>query len=361
MTLVKAFAAGTSKPEDISENNSQEVKKLLQYAALCCDGYVEFSDGKEQHVGDPTETAIVLAAHKNGMPKDKLSTLYPRLAEVPFDSNRKLMTTVNLIDGKNIVIVKGAFDVLAGKCIDGDVEAGRKYSDQLSKEALRVLAVGYKEIDTIPATPTTEELESGLIFMGLLGMIDPPRPEAQKAVAECRRAGIKPVMITGDHVITASAIAKQLGILLDGDEAITGSELAKMSEEELKERVRSISVYARVSPEDKIRIVRAWQQQGEIVSMTGDGVNDAPALKAADIGCAMGITGTDVAKGAADMILTDDNFATIVDAVRFIPPIASVFGLTQLPGKMYLSALALAFIPLPVLELSKKIGLINTS
>lgn len=316
MTLVKAFAAGASKLEDINENNSREVKELLQYAALCCDGFVEFSDGKEHHVGDPTETSIVLAAHKNGMPKDKLNTLYPRMAEIPFDSNRKLMTTVNIIDGKNIVIVKGAFDVLAGRCINGDVESGRKYTDQLSREALRVLAVGYKEIDTIPTTPTIEELESGLTFMGLVGMIDPPRPEAQKAVAECRRAGIKPVMITGDHIITASVIAKQLGILLDGDDAVTGSELAKMSEEEFNERVRRISVYARVSPEDKIRIVRAWQQQGEIVSMTGDGVNDAPALKAADIGCAMGITGTDVAKGAADMTLTDDNFATIVDAVR---------------------------------------------
>ena len=181
---------------------------------------------------------------------------------------------------------------------------------------MRVLAVAYKEIETLPETASSEELEKDLIFMGLLGMIDPPRPEAREAVAICRQAGIKPVMITGDHVETASAIAKDLGIMLEGDKAITGSQLANLSASELDEQVRQISVYARVSPEDKIRIVRAWQHQGEIVSMTGDGVNDAPALKAADIGCAMGITGTDVAKGAADMILTDDNFATIVDAVR---------------------------------------------
>ena len=186
----------------------------------------------------------------------------------------------------------------------------------MSREALRVLAVACKEIDAVPQNPTPEELENGLTFLGLVGMIDPPRPEAREAVKVCREAGIKPVMITGDHVVTASAIARDLGILLEGDDAVTGAELAQMSGEELQNRVRTISVYARVSPEDKIRIVKAWQAQGEVVSMTGDGVNDAPALKAADIGCAMGITGTDVAKGASDMTLTDDNFATIVDAVK---------------------------------------------
>jgi len=179
-----------------------------------------------------------------------------------------------------------------------------------------VLAVAYKEIEVLPAQPTSEGLEDGLTFVGLVGMIDPPRPEAKEAVALCRQAGIKPVMITGDHVLTASAIAKELGILIAGDDSVTGGELALMSEEELNRRIRTISVYARVSPSDKIRIVRAWQRQGEVVAMTGDGVNDAPALKAADIGCAMGISGTDVAKGAADMTLTDDNFATIVEAVR---------------------------------------------
>ena len=224
------------------------------------------------------------------------------------------MTTVNRIDGKNIVIVKGAFDVLVQKCVAGDVQSGREYADKMSRQALRVLAVGYKEISEIPSEPVPELLENDLTFMGLVGMIDPPRPEAREAVYLCRQAGIKPVMITGDHILTASAIAKELGILRDGDDAVTGSELASMSDTEFDKRVRNISVYARVSPSDKIRIVRAWQRQGEIVAMTGDGVNDAPALKAADIGCAMGITGTDVAKGAADMTLTDDNFATIVEA-----------------------------------------------
>ena len=189
-------------------------------------------------------------------------------------------------------------------------------TEEMSENALRVLAVAFKEIDTVPQNPTSDELENGLTLMGLVGMIDPPRPEAKVAVATCRKAGIKPVMITGDHVVTAKAIAKELGIFLDGDLAITGAELDAMSEAELDSKVEQISVYARVSPENKIRIVKAWQRKGQVVSMTGDGVNDAPALKAADIGCAMGITGTDVAKGAADMTLTDDNFATIVEAVR---------------------------------------------
>ncbi|MFY9118973.1 MAG: calcium-translocating P-type ATPase, PMCA-type [Syntrophomonadaceae bacterium] len=316
MTLVKAFVADNDVLEDVTDQNSDAIKELLKYATLCSDGCIEFDDGQVSHIGDPTETSIVLAAHKNGMPQEELNRLYPRLAELPFDSDRKLMSTINSIDGKNIVIVKGAFDVIADRCINGDLEAGRRYTDELSRHALRVLAVAYKEIDEVPSQPTSEELENGLTFMGLVGMIDPPRPEARDAVAVCREAGIKPVMITGDHVVTASAIAKDLGILVEGDDAINGTELAAMSEEELNERVRTISVYARVSPEDKIRIVRAWQRQGAIVSMTGDGVNDAPALKAADIGCAMGITGTDVAKGASDMILTDDNFATIVDAVK---------------------------------------------
>ncbi len=316
MTLVKAFVADKDVLEDITDSNSDAIKKLLQYATLCSDGAIDFQDGQVCHIGDPTETSIVLAAHNNGLPKEELNRLYPRLAELPFDSDRKLMSTVNSIDGKNVVIVKGAFDVLADRCVNGDLVAGRQYTDELSRQALRILAVAYKEIDEVPSQPTSEELENDLTFMGLVGMIDPPRPEARDAVAICREAGIKPVMITGDHVVTASAIAKDLGILVDGDDAINGTELAAMSEEELNERVRNISVYARVSPEDKIRIVRAWQRQGAIVSMTGDGVNDAPALKAADIGCAMGITGTDVAKGASDMILTDDNFATIVDAVK---------------------------------------------
>lgn len=316
MTLVKSYIDGADDTEKITSDNSDEIKKLLRYATLCCDGSVVFTDSGEQHIGDPTETAIVLAAHKNGMPKDSLNSEHPRLAEIPFDSDRKLMTTVNKIDGKNIVIVKGAFDMMAPRCISGDIDKAKEMTEAMSRDALRVLAVAYKEIDTVPENPTSEELENGLTFMGLVGMIDPPRPEAKAAVEICRAAGIKPVMITGDHVVTASAIAKDLGILREGDRAITGAELDAMTDEELDSVVESISVYARVSPENKIRIVKAWQRKDQVVSMTGDGVNDAPALKAADIGCAMGITGTDVAKGAADMTLTDDNFATIVDAVQ---------------------------------------------
>ena len=273
-------------------------------------------DGTEQHIGDPTETSILVAAHKNGMEQADLNGQYPRLAELPFDSDRKLMTSVNQMDGKIVAIVKGAFDMMAARCVAGDLEAAKEKNEEMSRDALRVLAVGYKILDKVPENPTSEELESGLTLMGLVGMIDPPRPEAKAAVATCRQAGIKPVMITGDHVVTASAIAKELGILEEGDKAITGAQLDAMSEEQLDQEVERISVYARVSPENKIRIVKAWQRKDQVVSMTGDGVNDAPALKAADIGCAMGITGTDVAKGAADMTLTDDNFATIVDAVR---------------------------------------------
>lgn len=316
MTLVKAYLDGATDTEDITIHNSDEVKKLLTYGTLCSDGNVVFHGTEEQHIGDPTETAIVLAAHRNGLPKEMLNREYPRLAEIPFDSDRKLMTTVNKIDDKYIVIVKGAFDMMASRCVAGDLERAAQVNEEMSKNALRVLAIGYKEIDEIPEEPTSEQLENNLIFMGLVGMIDPPREEAKAAVDVCRHAGIRPVMITGDHVVTASAIAKQLGILQEGDRAITGVELDAMTDRELDEQVENISVYARVSPENKIRIVKSWQRKGQVVSMTGDGVNDAPALKAADIGCAMGITGTDVAKGAADMTLTDDNFATIVDAIR---------------------------------------------
>ena len=315
MTLTKAYVDG-GEIEAISATNSDAIRKLLNYGTLCCDGSVNFTAEGEQHIGDPTETAIVVASHKNGFEKDALNEQFPRLAEIPFDSDRKLRSTVNVIDGKKIVIVKGAFDMMASRCVAGDLEAAKRATNEMSSDALRVLAVAYKEIDEVPENPTSEELETGLTFMGLVGMIDPPRPEARDAVAVCRRAGIKVVMITGDHVVTASAIAKDLGILVEGDRAITGAELDAMSDDELDAVVADISVYARVSPENKIRIVKAWQRKGQVVSMTGDGVNDAPALKAADIGCAMGITGTDVAKGASDMTLTDDNFATIVDAVE---------------------------------------------
>ena len=316
MTLVRTYVDGGEATAFDPAATDEQTKQLLAWGTLCCDGSVEFEGDREVHLGDPTETAIVLAAHKLGNEKEALNESCPRIASLPFDSDRKLMTTVNKIDGKLIAVVKGAFDVMATRCIAGDIEKARSVNDAMSADALRVLAVGYKELDSVSEEPTSEELEYGLTFLGLVGMIDPPRPEAKEAVAVCRKAGIKPVMITGDHVITASAIARELGILLDGDRAITGAELDAMSEEELDQQVEHISVYARVSPENKIRIVKAWQKKGQVVSMTGDGVNDAPALKAADIGCAMGITGTDVAKGAADMTLTDDNFATIVDAVK---------------------------------------------
>ncbi|MBQ1962214.1 MAG: calcium-translocating P-type ATPase, PMCA-type [Clostridia bacterium] len=315
MTLTHTYTDG-GEVAKLEDDTSDAVKRLLIYATLCCDGSVAFTDDGVQHIGDPTETAIVLAAHEQGFEKDELNSRCPRLAALPFDSDRKLMTTVNRIKDKNIVIVKGAFDMMAPLCVKGDIEKAKVITEEMSSDALRVLSVAYKEIDAVPETPTSEALESGLTFIGLVGMIDPPRPEAKQAVAVCRKAGIKPIMITGDHVVTASAIARELGILLEGDRAVTGAELDAMTEQELDSAVEEISVYARVSPENKIRIVKAWQKRGHVVSMTGDGVNDAPALKAADIGCAMGITGTDVAKGASDMTLTDDNFATIVDAVR---------------------------------------------
>ena len=315
MTLVKTYVDG-GEIIDFNGEAEGDTFKMLCYGSLCSDGKVVFENGAEQHIGDPTETAIVLASHKAGGIQDELNAGSPRVGELPFDSDRKLMTTVNMINGKPVAIVKGAFDVIATRTVKGDIEKARIACDEMSSNALRVLAIAYKELDAVPEKPTFEELENGLTFIGLVGMIDPPRPECKVAVATCRQAGIKPVMITGDHIVTATAIARELGIFVDGDRAITGAELDEMSDEELDREVRNISVYARVSPENKIRIVKAWQKKGEVVSMTGDGVNDAPALKAADIGCAMGITGTDVAKGAADMTLTDDNFATIVEAVK---------------------------------------------
>ena len=317
MTLTAVWAEGEEKavpPETGKEN--EKIDRLLSLATLCCDGTVVTENGTEKHLGDPTETAIVLASMKNGHSKEDLLSASPRLFELPFDSDRKLMSVVNRVDGKNLVIVKGAFDMLAGRCVAGNIEKARELTEEMSRRALRVLAVAFKEIKELPEEPTGETLENGLTFLGLLGMIDPPRPEAREAVRICRHAGIKPVMITGDHVLTAAAIAGDLGIMEEGDRAVTGAELDAMTESELDAQIENIAVYARVSPENKIRIVRAWQRKNQVVAMTGDGVNDAPALKAADIGCAMGITGTDVAKGASDMTLTDDNFSTIVDAVR---------------------------------------------
>ncbi len=317
MTLVRAYTDETGEDSPISENNSEDIRKLLRCGALCCDGSVLFNiDGSETHIGDPTETSIVLAAHKNGMTKEALNEQYPRVAEIPFDSDRKMMTTIHEMDGKIIAVTKGAFDSIAPRCTKGNVDKALALNNEMSASALRVITIAIRELPSIPVAPTSEAIECDLTLLGLVGMIDPPRPEAKEAVAVCRQAGIKPVMITGDHVVTASAIAKDIGIMEEGDRALTGADLALMSDEELAAQVPEVSVFARVSPEDKIRIVKAWQTHDQIVSMTGDGVNDAPALKAADIGCAMGITGTDVAKGAADMTLTDDNFATIVKAVK---------------------------------------------
>lgn len=316
MTLMKAYLDQDAYVEDISDHNSEDILKLIQYGTLCCNGTVTITDGKEVHIGDPTETSIIAAVLKNHIDIDQLNDQYERLYELPFDSDRKLMTVIVQDKDDYLVITKGAADELLKHCIHGDVNKATAMTNQLSEEALRVIAIGYKHLSKLPEDITIETIENELTFMGLVGMIDPPREEVKDSVALCLKAGIKPVMITGDHVVTASAIATQLGILHPGELAITGHELSSMSDQELDEKIQDISVYARVSPEDKIRVVKAWQRKDAIVSMTGDGVNDAPALKASDIGCAMGITGTDVAKGAADLTLMDDNFSTIVDAVK---------------------------------------------
>ena len=316
MTLVRAYAEEEGTDEEISDHNSEAVRRLLRYAALCCNAAAE-EDGEDLRlIGDPTETAILRGAYRNGLIQAELEREFPRCGELPFDSDRKRMSTVHREGDGYFLIVKGAFDGIIPLCNGSDFGQARQKNEQMSAEALRVLAVAYKKLSALPETLNPQELEEGLTFLGLVGMIDPPRPEAKEAVAVCRRAGIKPVMITGDHVATASAVARELDILQEGDLAITGAQLDAMTDAELEENLETISVCARVSPENKIRIVKAWQKKGQVVAMTGDGVNDALALKAADIGCAMGITGTEVAKSAADMTLTDDNFATIVGAVR---------------------------------------------
>ena len=292
----------------------------LTIGALCNDTTLTYAeDGSPKTAGDPTETAFVDIACKEGLDKNEIEKTMPRQAELPFDSERKMMSTIHpLADGGYRVMVKGAPDVLLGRCIVSgeDSQSVLARNSEMASRALRVLGVAYKDIPSIPGELTSEGLENGLTFVGLVGMIDPPRLEVKQAVAECYSAGIRPVMITGDHKLTAVAIAKELDIFRDGDLAMTGEELDAISQDELNQKVDQYSVFARVSPEHKMRIVKAWQFKGKVVAMTGDGVNDAPALKAADIGCAMGITGTDVAKGAADMILTDDNFSTIVHAVE---------------------------------------------
>lgn len=300
---------------DTEEGMTEEAMEVLSIAALCTDVLVEQEDNELVVKGNPTEAAIVRAVEENYHTKAELEEKYPRIAELPFDSERKMMTTVHKRGKKYMTITKGAFDVLYPRFHYGDVDQAAIVNDRFGKKALRVIAVGYAIHDEEPTEITSEALEKNLRLMGLIGMIDPPRPESKVAIARAKKAGIKTVMITGDHVVTAGAIAKELGIMTSRKEAISGSQLQQMTDDELVAQVKDLSVYARVTPEDKIRIVKAWQKTGAVVAMTGDGVNDAPALKASDVGCAMGITGTDVAKGAADMVLTDDNFATIVDAV----------------------------------------------
>lgn len=308
MTIVETFA-----PKEESD------ELLLTIGALCNDTKLTVEANSDIQVsGDPTETAFITKAYEEDLNKNDLDAAYPRVAEVPFDSERKLMSTIHQMPDGYRVMVKGAPDVLLGRChIDDDLrqEVLDKNSEMASK-ALRVLGLAYKDISELPEEATTENTEVDLTFVGLVGMIDPPREEVKQAVAECYDAGIRPVMITGDHQLTAIAIAKELGIYQEGNQALTGAELDQISQEQLIADVSKYAVYARVSPEHKMRIIKAWQANEKVVAMTGDGVNDAPALKVADIGCAMGITGTDVAKGAADMILTDDNFATIVHAVE---------------------------------------------
>ncbi|MGM0238625.1 calcium-translocating P-type ATPase, PMCA-type [Enterococcus sp. AZ103] len=300
---------------DTEEGMTDEAMEVLSVAALCSDVLVENDDNELVIKGNPTEAAIVRAVEENYHTKAELEEKHPRVGEIPFDSERKMMTTIHKWGKKYLSITKGAFDVLLPKFHYGDVDQAAIVNDRFGKKALRVIAVGYHLHDEMPTEITSEALEKNLTLMGLIGMIDPPRPESKGAIKRAKKAGIKTVMITGDHVVTAGAIAKELGIMKSRKEAISGAELQKMSDDELDGRVKDLSVYARVTPEDKIRIVQSWQRSGAVVAMTGDGVNDAPALKASDVGCAMGIAGTDVAKSAADMILTDDNFATIVDAV----------------------------------------------
>lgn len=321
MTSKKIYVNGTlTNTEDININDKYQ-RMLLNFGALCSDAVSE--GGKE--IGDPTEVALTNLVRKFNLSELEIRKEYPRLSEIPFDSDRKLMSTLHKIDGKIYMVTKGALDILLKRTkyicdengirpvTDEDIAKIENTNYELSSNGLRVLAFTFKNFSL--EKELTKEDEDEYTFLGLISMIDPPREESKIAVQNCLKAGIKPVMITGDHKVTAVAIAKEIGIYKEGDEALNGVELSGMTDEELHERIEKISVYARVSPEDKIRIVSAWQSRGKICAMTGDGVNDAPALKKADIGIAMGITGTEVSKDAASMILADDNFATIVKAI----------------------------------------------
>ena len=319
MTVQQIYTDGRVYLPEQFDIDSKVRKYLMYDAVLANDSSIV--DGKG--IGDPTEYALLEMFRRIGYSDDELRQRMNRIEEVPFDSDRKLMSAKYIIDGKSVILTKGAVDVLLNRCVNVCYSDGikpmseeekliiKRQNQTFSENGLRVLSFAYKESDETLDTST----EYGYTFLGLISMVDPPRPESVAAVADAKRAGIRPVMITGDHKITAIAIARQIGIYDDGDMALTGAELDSLSDEELDENIEKISVYARVSPENKIRIVEAWQRKGSIVSMTGDGVNDAPALKKADIGVAMGITGTEVSKDAADMILSDDNFATIIKAV----------------------------------------------
>ncbi len=323
MTPQKVYADGSLLEGDDLDLVNDVQRLLLKAALLASDATNNAETGAS--IGDPTEVALVMLGERFGVDEETYRAQHPRLGELAFDSDRKLMSTLHDIDGTPTLFTKGAIDVLLDRSKwlltrEGRVELTPERKEtiarvnmELSMEGLRVLAFAYKELDSV--RPLTLDDEDEFTFIGLISMIDPPRPEAIQAVADAKQGGIRTVMITGDHKVTATAIAKQLGIFLEGDEALSGVELDQMSDADLDERLEHISVYARVSPEHKIRIVNAWQRKGKIVSMTGDGVNDAPALKKADIGVAMGITGTEVSKDAASMILADDNFATIVKAV----------------------------------------------
>ena len=308
MTVLEVYDNGKlSLLSDLDASNHQ----LISHFALCCDAKIEVIDGVEKRIGDPTETALIELNNKYGIDISGIE----RVGEIPFDSDRKLMTVVVKLDGKYVSITKGAPDIMLKRVTNTEVLPGVEEGIvSMSTRALRCLALGIKVFDEMPEI--NDALEHDLELIGLVGMIDPPRPEVIDAIRLARRAGVRTIMITGDNIITASAIAKQLGILEEGQRAVSSEELDAMSDEELMEHIAEFSVYARVAPKDKVRIVTAWQAHGKVVAMTGDGVNDSPALKKADIGCAMGITGTDVSKEAADMILTDDNFSTIIKAVK---------------------------------------------
>ena len=302
----------------VVEIQAQDKILATKLAAMCTDSSITYEKGVAQVKGEPTEVALVQNALKNNINKNELYIEMPRVAEIPFDSSRKMMTTIHSINNKYITITKGAPDILLNRCniTVGEKRRIEEQNEKMAKKALRVIAVAYKEMTFLPKGQEIKYVEEGLTFVGLIGMIDPPREGVKEAVKTCKRAGIKTVMITGDHIATAKAIAKELYILGPRDKAITGKELDNISQDKLIKEIKEYSVFARVTPEHKVRIVKAWQATGSVVAMTGDGVNDSPALKNADIGIAMGKNGTDVAKNAADMILTDDNFVTIVKAVK---------------------------------------------